>query len=115
MTPATAQAMYRRQFDAHGRRITIERRVVNADPISIPNVRVRIRGLTPEEVAGGIDVNQRKAIVLAEDVPDTFAPLKKGDYLVVDGIKMMVVDRPDDQTRCVGETLIAYECTLSGS
>lgn len=115
MTPAAAQAMYRRQFDHSGRRVTIERRVANVDPIQITNVRAKIRGLVPDEVAAGIDVNQRKATVLAEDVPESFAPLKKGDYIVVDAIKMMIIDRPDDQTRRFGETLLAYECILSGS
>ncbi|MGN6585803.1 MAG: hypothetical protein ACTHJV_19080 [Rhizobiaceae bacterium] len=111
MTPSTAQAMYRRQFDMHGRKVTITR--PGADPLQ--NVRVRITTFTPEEIAGGVAVGNRKVIVLAEDVPDSFAPLKKGDSVLVDGKSLMFTQTPDDQTRRVGETLIAYECIVAGA
>jgi len=111
MTPATAQAMYRRQFDQHGRRVSIKR--PGSD--NLENVRVRIIAFTPQEIASGVAVGSRKVIVLAEDVPDSFAPLKKGDSVLVDGKSLMFTQTPDDQTRRVGETLIAYECVVAGA
>ena len=51
---------YRRLFERGGRRVTLQRRQTNAQPVEILNVRARIRGFTPQEIAGGINVGKRK-------------------------------------------------------
>ncbi|WP_416358224.1 hypothetical protein ACLNGM_10065 [Aureimonas phyllosphaerae] len=105
---------YRRMFDRFGRRVSIERTVANADPLIALNVRARLTEARPIEVAGGVTSTERRVLILAEDVPPTLCPLRKGDYVVVDGLRLRFTDRPDDQTRRDGETLIAFEGWAAG-
>lgn len=106
---------YRRQFERGGRRITLERPVVNGTSVTVANVRARIRGATPDEIAGGIKSTDRKVMILAEDVPGSFRPLKQGDKVLVDGLRLTFGSRPDDQTHRDGELLLAYDGVVSGA
>ncbi|WP_185982823.1 hypothetical protein [Aureimonas mangrovi] len=106
---------YRSLFDRAGRRVTIERQVTNGQPMRVENVRARVRGVTPEEVVGGIDANARKVLILAEDIPAEWRPLKMNDDVIVDGVRLTFTQRPDDQTHRDGETLLAYDCLAAGA
>jgi hypothetical protein len=107
--------MYRRQLLAHGETVTLRR--VNASPAAPTEhqVRARVTGYQPEELVGGIQVGDRKVIVLAEDVPSGFLPFLLGgrEKIVVRG-KALNVERVDDSTRRVGGELIAYEMQVRG-
>lgn len=106
---------FRELFEMGGRRVTLQRAAANQPAQTLPNVRARVRGYTPEEIAGGITVGSRKILILAEDVPASWRPLKTGDSVLVDGITMRFTTRPDDQTHRDGETLLAYDCMASGA
>lgn len=106
---------YRRMFARGGRRVTLQRRRANAQPVEVANVRARIRGFTPQEIAGGFDVGQRKILILAEDVPAGFRPLLKNDRVIVDGLTWAFSNRPDDQTHRDGDVLLAYDCVAAGA
>lgn len=108
-------ASYRRAFTLKGRRVTIERPVPNAAPITAANVRARIHDFAEDEVAGGVNAGQRRVLVLAEDVPATLRPLKQGDKIIVDGLTWRFTSRPDDQTRRDGDVLLAYEGIAAGA
>lgn len=111
----TSKAQYAHLFSRGGRRVTIERRVANADPIRAENVRVRIRDFSPEEIASGIHSGSRKILVLAADVPASLTPLRSADAVLVDGLRLTFTERPDDQTHRDGDVLLAYECIASGA
>lgn len=106
---------FRELFEMGGRRVTLQRTVPNQQPQTLPNVRARVRGYTPEEIAGGVNVGSRKVTLLAEDVPANWLPLRATDAIVVDGIRMAFKNRPDDQTHRDGEVLLAIVCEASGS
>ena len=105
---------YARMFDKAGRRVVIERRVPNAPTVRAENVRARIRGASPEEVAGGIQATERKVLILAADVPAAMLPLLTNDAVVVDGLTLRFTSRPDDQTHRDGDTLLAIEAIAAG-
>lgn len=110
------QAAYRRMFARAGRRVTIERVVANQPSLKVENVRARVRGLTQEEIAGGINSASRKVLILAEDVPASFLPLRaQVDRVLVDGLTLRFDRRPDDQTHRDGETLLAIDGVLVGA
>lgn len=107
--------LYARLFNEGGRRVTLERPAVNGQPVLVPNVRTRIRGATPEEIAGGLKSTERKVLILAQDVPPEHRPLRQGDKVLVDGLRLTFSSRPDDQTHRDGETLLAYEAVAVGA
>lgn len=124
MTPSAARAMYRRQMQAHGETVTIQRKSLDPAP-QAQGLRARITGFSPEELASGIDQGDRKVILLAEGVereiaanrwpaPAVGAPaILKDDTLMLRGAPMNV-ERVDDSTRRIAGVLIAYELTVTG-
>lgn len=105
---------YRRLFEHGGRRVMLQRRQSNAQPVEVANVRARIRGFTPQEIAGGFNVGQRKILILAEDIPASLRPLRQNDRVIVDGTTWAFPERPDDQTHRAGDVLLAYDCVAAG-
>ncbi|WP_182422019.1 hypothetical protein [Aureimonas sp. ME7] len=89
--------------------MTLERSVPNGDPVRVENVRARIRGATADEVAGGIKESERRVLILAEDVPETFRPLREGDRVLVDQLRLRFSSLPDDQSHRDGDLLLAYD------
>lgn len=108
-------AQYARLFDMGSRRVTLLRNVTNNPAIEVQNVRARVRGFKPEEITGGIQVGQRKVLILAEDVPESFLPLRANDRVIVDGVTLVFPARPDDQTHRDGELLLAIDGIASGA
>lgn len=108
---------YRSLFTKGGRLVTIERKVANSSPLTLANVRARIMSLSRtqmgDEIAGGATVGRRKVLVLAEDVTGGFIPLKSTDAILVDSLRLTIIDKPDDQTHRDGETLLAYVCVCA--
>lgn len=102
-------AKYAALFNRGGRRVTIERPVVNGAPIVAPNVRARLWGASAEEVAAGIKSSQRHVLILAADVPPELLPLRSQDAVRVDGLVLKFVERPDDQSHRDGEVLLAIK------
>ncbi|MCB1499715.1 MAG: hypothetical protein KDK07_07970 [Bauldia sp.] len=115
MTPEAAKASYRRAR-AVGEDVTIRRYsgLGGAQTYVETTVRARVVGFAGEALAPGIAQGERRVIVLAEDIvaPITL-PLVKGDRIVVRGAEL-TIDDPDDNTRRVAGTLIAYELTVKG-
>ena len=107
-------AEYAAAFDMGGRRITLERLVPNAAAVTVENVRARVRGASPEEVASGIKAIERKILLLAADIPDDFLPIRQGDRVLVDGARLVFTSRPDDQTHRDGEMLLAIDGFATG-
>lgn len=107
---AAYKAMYRRQIDEIGEIVTFKR-------AGNPNVEVRARvtGFSPEELAGGIVQGDRKIIALEDDlVAASFpVPLKVGDQVIVRG-RTLRLESVDASTRRVGDSLIAYEMQARG-
>lgn len=105
---------YDRLFAKAGRRVTLERTVTNAEPLVASGVRARLSDAQPIEVGGGVTSTARRVLVLAADVPEALRPLRKGDCVLVDGIRLRFRDRPDDQTHRDGETLLAFDGWAAG-
>lgn len=114
MTPEAALNSYRKQLERHGEIVSIDRMVPNVGFQAVAtDVRARIMGYSPEEIAAGIEQGHRKAVILAEDVSALNPALKIGDYLSVRGVRMRI-NAIDDSTRRIGGTLLAYQCDVSG-
>lgn len=123
MSLQQAQSTYRRMIDAYGETVTLRRE--SLDPAPEATARARVVGLTPEELASGIDQGSRKMILLAEDVeaaiatggwpapPAGYAAIQKNDVIVVRGAPLNV-ESVDDNTRRVGGVLVAYEIVAIG-
>lgn len=109
------KAAYRRMFTKAGRRVALERRMANAEPVRAEGVRARIREATDEEIAGGIRSTERRVLILAEDVPYGMLPLVTDDAVLVDGLRLTFTQRPDDQTHRDGEMLLAIAGVVSGA
>ncbi|WP_061930144.1 hypothetical protein [Aureimonas sp. AU22] len=109
-------AEYAALFEMGGRRVTIERHVDGA-PVQVPNVRARIRGAggDPVEVSAGNNSIERKILILASDVPVSFRPLRQSDDVLVDGLRLTFIGRPDDQTHRDGDMLLAYDGLAVGA
>lgn len=99
-------------FGKGGRRVTISRKVANGQPVTVENVRARIRGATPDEVTGGISTRERRVLILAEDIPADFG-LQDNDRILVDGGRLTITN-VDRHTHRDGEILLAYDCIASG-
>lgn len=124
MTPDEARLDYRREMAEHGETVSIRREADDPTPEAL-NLRARVTGFSPEEIAAGIDQGARKIILLAEDVEREiaanrwpppaagFAAILKDDTLMLRGAPLNV-ERVDDSTRRVAGVLVAYEITALG-
>jgi hypothetical protein len=81
-------------------------------------VRGKVRGFTPEELLSGIEIGERRVLLLAEDVEAAGFPLpfRTGgtDKLVVRG-KTWNIDDVDDSTFRVAGELMVYDIRASGA
>ena len=117
MTPGQARKMYRRQLKAHGELMDVVY-AANGASVLKQKILVRLTGYFPQELGGGTQVGERRAVVLAEDLEDAaFDPplgtggayklqRSSGDYLNVDSV--------DADTRRVAGVLVAYELRVTG-
>lgn len=117
MSPDDIKAQYLAALDEVGEIITI-RRVTGTGPNRPKfdvDVRARVTGFTPQELIGGIQQADRKAIVLHDDlVAAGFAlPITNSDYAVVQG-RQHAIRVPDNATRRVAGVTIAYELQIVG-
>ena len=119
-----ARSTYRRMISAHGETVSLRRESIEPTP-EAQDLRARVMGFTPEELASGIDQGDRKLILLAEDIEREIAAgrwsapaagasgILKNDTLMLRGAPMNV-EWVDDSTRRVAGVLIAYEVTVTG-
>lgn len=117
MSVDAIKASYRTSLAKYGETITI-RRVTGTGPNRPKfevNVRARVTGFAPQELIGGIQQADRKAIVLHDDlVAAGFAlPITNSDYAVVQG-RQHAIRVPDNATRRVAGVTIAYELQIVG-
>jgi hypothetical protein len=79
------------------------------------NIRARVVGYDEQELVGGIQQGDRRAIVYADDLIDAgFAlPVTTSDKLVVRGKELAII-AADDSTRRVDGVLIAIEIQARG-
>ncbi|TDR90297.1 hypothetical protein [Enterovirga rhinocerotis] len=116
MTPAAARAMYARQIAAHGENVTFRRVVPNAAPIE-RTVRIRLVSYGEAELVGGVNLSDRKAIVMRDSLHASGFPLpfRRGSDKVIIGNTTLTVNEVDDTKRRVAGELIAYELLLGGA
>lgn len=115
MTPAAAKSLYRRLIAASGETVTLRRNSrYPADPTDA-DVRARVIDATTDQDDDSLQQGKRKVVVLAEDVPDSFWPLRERgvDRIILRGAPC-IIDFVDDSTRRVGGVLIAYEFHVIG-
>lgn len=117
MTPESIKADYRAALDEVGEIITIRRFTGSGPnrPKFEVQVRARVTGYQPNELIGGIQQGDRKAIVLHDDLVGCglALPLTNSDYAVVKG-RQHAIRVPDDATRRVAGQPIAYELQIIG-
>lgn len=116
MTPEQALASHRRFLTD---RFTVTRNNQGATTAlaTAINVQGRIidytlpRGSAHDNVQG-----YQKAVVLVQDLIDQSfpVPMKTGDVIGIQGRTVRVID-VDQNTRKVGQTVIAFECLVKGS
>jgi len=112
VTPDAARAMYRRQIDQRGQTVVL-RKGAAATPSDL-SVKARVMGYRADELTSGIQQGDRKVIVLAEDVEGTAWGLpEENDAVVISG-RRCNIEASDDNTRRIGDTLIAYELQVRG-
>lgn len=110
---------YRRMIDANGEIVMLRRYTPPSGGTGRPRfdaaVRARVTGYSPEELVGSIVQGDRRVIVLVEDlIARQFAlPVLASDKIMVRGKELAII-APDDSTRRIGATLIAYELTARG-
>lgn len=114
MTPAAAKASHRRLVNGT---VTVRKYTGPASSRvahDTPNCRARITGYLPQELVGAIKQGDQKVILIAEDLEAAgITSLAIGDKIVAHG-KELNIEGVDNNTRRVGDTLIAYELQVRG-
>jgi hypothetical protein len=112
MTPSEMRAQYRELIASDGETVRLRRGSTDYE------VRARVTGFTPEEIAAGINQGSRRIIALAEDVEASGFPLpiRSGSDAVMirSGAQRLTINDVDDSTRRVGGVLIAYVIQATG-
>lgn len=111
------KARYREALSKRGETIKIRRYTGTGPsrPMFEVECRAVVTGYQPEEMVGGIQQADKKAIVLHEDLAGTglSLPLTNSDFAIVKG-KQHAIRVPDDATRRVAGVVIAYELQVIG-
>ena len=111
MNPTATKAMDARFLTD---RVTVRRTrsSVNTDAT---NVRARIKGYAPTDIGGTILQGDQLVILHKPDMDlqDWPVPPQRGDRIIVGG-RLLTVESVDQNTRKVGETIIAYEIQVRG-
>lgn len=112
-----AKSVYRRFLTNH---VTVRRYIgpagPNRTPIDVPcRAWVRADPLRPQQMVSDVTEFVYRCIVLAEDLENAGfpLPLTTADKVVFQG-KEMAVSFPDNATRTVGDTLVAYNIRVRG-
>lgn len=120
MTPAQVKEMYSRLLALYGQTTVKLRRHTGTGhsrtPTDYSDIAARVHEYQPDELIGGIVQGDRKFIIFADDVADsgfTVPFVATADKLVVDG-RELAIKSVDDNTRRIGDTLIAYEIRAGG-
>lgn len=117
MTPDQAKSAYARMLDQAGETVFIRRYtgVAPSRTATDYSVRARVVGYEPKDLVANIQQGDRKVIVLADDLAGTALtlPLLVSDKVVVRGKELAII-APDDSTRRIAGTLIAYELQARG-
>lgn len=109
---ARVLASYERAFRRVGEDVVIIRTTRAGGPVARVTARARVRGYQTDELIGPIVQGDRKVIVLAQTLT-SILPLTVADKIKVRG-KEVQIKGVDDNTRRVGDTLIALEIQVSG-
>lgn len=82
------------------------------------NIRARVTGYDPAELAGPIIQGDRKIIALAEDVESAGVPLPLQNganwKVIVEQSKELQLKVPNNSTRRLGGVVVAYEIAGGG-
>jgi hypothetical protein len=115
MTPAAARRLWKERIASSGETALL-RRPSSTSPVTSRPIRVKVAGLSPEELVGGIDQRSRRVLLLAEDVEASGFPfpLRRNDKVLLRDKTLNVEDIDDDTIR-IGNTLIAYDLRVLGS
>ena len=119
MTPQSAGASYRRQFDRSWEWVVLRRVTGTVNQIwHDATARARVVGYEPRELTGGIRQGDRRAVVLAADLIAQGWPVPpragaNPDRVVVRGAAL-AVEAVDDSTRSASGVPVAYELRVRG-
>ncbi len=117
MTPEFLKAAYRRLIDQVGEVVIIRRYTGSGAnrPHYDTTVKARVIDDVPHVNIGTIQQDDKKLILLAEDLAtgQIPLPLRNGDKAVIRG-KEHNIEKADDNTRRVQGVLIAYELQCRG-
>lgn len=118
MTPAAVKASYRRALDQYGETIAIRRYSGSGASRTATDyaVKARVTGFQPEEFVGSIVPGDRKIIALTADLiaSGISLPISAGsDKALIRG-RELTLRSVDDNTRRIGDELIAYEMVCVG-
>src|SRR5262245_12186831 len=109
---------YRRMLTDNFEIVTVRRYLTGSGanrPKFDVEVKARVMGFSPDELVGQVQQGDRKVIMLAKDLIDAqfSIPIKASDKVVVRGRECAII-APDDSTRRLGTTIIAYELVARG-
>ncbi len=117
MSVESIRRQYRLALNKRGETIKIRRYTGTGPnrPMFEVECNAVVTGYQPDEMVGGIQQADRKAIVLHEDLEGTglALPLTNSDFAVVQG-KQHAIRVPDNFTRRVAGVTIAYELQIVG-
>ncbi|KQP61063.1 hypothetical protein [Methylobacterium sp. Leaf108] len=86
MSPAAAIAMLDRQIADHGQDVTLQRIVLDGDPIEV-GTRASVQDYAITELVGGIVQGDRRVIFspTGQTGPFSTVPVERNDLLIIDG------------------------------
>lgn len=82
---------------------------------AVSQVRCRISGYKPFEIAGTIMQGDQRVIALASDMRSFPVPPRKGDKVQTSDGRSLTVVFCDGNTRKFGDTIVAYEFQARGA
>lgn len=119
MTPAYVKARYKVLLAPYGETVSLRRYSGTGSgrvATDYSGIAARVREYHPDELIGGIVQGDRECIILAADVEGSGFPLPfvaTVDYVVVRGAQL-IIKSVDNNSRRIGDTLIAYEIRTGG-
>ena len=87
MTPAAAIAALDRQIRTHGQSVALRKTNAPTDGTADTAIRAFVRGVQPEELAGGVQQSDSKVVLSPTTLAGSpfEAGVKRGDKLLIDG------------------------------
>lgn len=118
MTPEEARGHYREFITSIGEQVLIRRYFGTGStrPKYEAQAWAKVAGYDPQVLAGQMQQGDRHLIVLAEDLEDAqfSLPITSNDRVEIGG-KELAISVPDDFTRRIAGTVVAYDLIARGA